>query len=90
MAERVQQWDVGGVGGGESKWGGGGVGGGEPYWDGGGMGGDVSYRDGVCVGGGVQGQPEPGSRVAGEAYDGGPLSSTIESQATSSSEQQVK
>ena len=70
--------DGGGVGGGVQQWDGGGVGGGEPYWDGGG------------VGGGVQGQPEPGSGEAGELTRAGPLSSTIESQVTSSSDQQVK
>ena len=37
----------------------------------------------------MQGQSDP-SEVAGKAYDGGPLSSTIESQATSSSDQQNK
>ena len=76
MQGGTQQWNGGGVGGGAQQWDGGGAGGGEPHWDGGGVGDD--------------GQPKPRSGGAGGAYEGGPLSSTIDSQAPASSEQQVE
>ena len=66
------------MGGGGPKCDGGGVGDGEPYSDGGDMGGGVSYLDVGDVGGGVQGEPTPGSGVAGGAFEVGPLSSTIQ------------
>lgn len=63
---------------------------GEPYLDVGSMGGSASYWNRGGVGGGVQGHPDPGSGLAGEAYGGEPLFLIIESQATASSEQKIK
>ena len=84
-----QQWAGGGVGVDEPLWGRGGMGGGEPLWGGGGMGGGKPYLDGGdgVQEGGVPGRPEP---EGGGAYQGRQLSSTIDSQAPASSEQQVE
>lgn len=85
MDDGEPQWGGGGVGGGEPQWGASGTGGGEPHWDGAGMGGGV--QEGGVQGSGEQGWLKPGGRRANK---GSPLSSTIDNQASASSEHQGK
>ena len=68
-------------------WAGDGVGGGEQHWAGGGVGDEFNDGSDVQGGGEVQGQPD---QAAGEAYRGGPLSSTIGGQATEGRSQKVQ